>query len=155
MIARGGSVRLLGVSQGIVTLQAEGSPGAVAPVARQIDALLRRAVPGVTQVRVVWPAGESALQDVGSLADRVRRVLDEAVNPAVAAHGGRVVLTDVVDRTARIRLEGGCQGCALAEVTVRQGIERLLRERVPELVGLIDLTDHGAGTTPYFTPAKR
>jgi len=56
---------------------------------------------------------------------------------------------------ARIRLEGGCQGCSLAEVTIRQGIEPLLRARVPELVGLADVTDHAAGTDPYFSAEKR
>jgi Fe-S cluster biogenesis protein NfuA len=54
-----------------------------------------------------------------------------------------------------IRMEGGCQGCSLAEVTLRQGIEPMLRARIPEMVGLMDVTDHGAGTDPYFSPAKR
>ena len=55
----------------------------------------------------------------------------------------------------RIRLEGGCQGCSLAEVTVRQGIEPLLRARLPAMTGLIDVTDHEAGTEPFFSPEKR
>ena len=55
----------------------------------------------------------------------------------------------------RIRLEGGCQGCSLAEVTVRQGIEPLLRARLPAMTGLTDVTDHEAGTEPFFSPEKR
>ena len=55
----------------------------------------------------------------------------------------------------RIRLEGGCQGCSLAEVTVRQGIEPLLRARLPGLTGVLDVTDHEAGTQPFFSPEKR
>jgi cystathionine gamma-synthase len=155
VIARGGSIRLLGVTEGVVTLEAEGSPGAVLPSVAQIEEIVRASVPEVTRVHVVWPAGEPASGTTGGLAERVRRVIDEEVNPAVAAHRGRVVLVDVLDGTARIRLEGGCQGCSLAEVTVRQGIERLLRERVPEVVALVDVTEHEAGTDPFFTPAKR
>ena len=56
---------------------------------------------------------------------------------------------------ARIRLEGGCQGCSLAEVTVRQGIESMLRKHVPEIVAIVDVTDHEAGTEPFFAPGKR
>jgi Fe-S cluster biogenesis protein NfuA len=85
----------------------------------------------------------------------VRAILEAEVNPVVAAHGGRVALVEVDQGWARIRLEGGCQGCSLAEVTVRQGIEPLLRARVPEMVGLVDVTDHAAGTTPFFSAEKR
>ena len=53
------------------------------------------------------------------------------------------------------RLDGGCQGCSLAEVTIRQGIEPLLRARLPAITGLIDVTDHEAGTDPFFSPEKR
>jgi Fe-S cluster biogenesis protein NfuA len=66
-----------------------------------------------------------------------------------------VTLVEVDQGWVRIRLEGGCQGCSLAEVTVRQGIEPLLRARVPEMVGLADVTDHVAGTTPFFSAEKR
>src|SRR5919106_44576 len=146
VIARGGSIRLLDVSEGVVTLEAQGSPGAVLPSAERIEEVLRAAAPQLTRVRVVWPAGEPAPLDTGGVAERVRRVLEDEVNSAVAAHGGPVVLVGVVDGTVRIRLEGGCQGCSLAEVTVRQGIERLLRARVPEVVALVDITNHEAGT---------
>lgn len=64
-------------------------------------------------------------------------------------------MVDVDRGWVRIRLEGGCQGCSLAEVTVRQGIEPLLRAMVPEIVGVIDVTDHAAGKDPFFSPAKR
>ena len=73
----------------------------------------------------------------------------------IAAHGGRVTLVEVDQGWVRIQLEGGCQGCSLAEVTVRQGIEPLLRARIPEMVGLADVTDHAAGTTPFFSAEKR
>jgi Fe-S cluster biogenesis protein NfuA len=91
----------------------------------------------------------------GTMAEQARRILDTEVNPAIAAHRGRVVLTGADDGWVRIRLEGGCQGCSLAEVTVRQGIEPLLRARLPGLVGVADVTDHEAGTQPFFSPEKR
>jgi cystathionine gamma-synthase len=155
VIARGGALRLLGVTGGIVRLEAEGSPGAVLPPHEQIEHLLRAAVPGVTEVQVLWPAAEPAPAGGSDLAARVARILHDEVNPAVAAHGGRVALVDVRDGRVAIRLEGGCQGCSLADVTVRQGIERLLRARVPEVVSLVDATDHQAGSEPFFTPGKR
>jgi Fe-S cluster biogenesis protein NfuA len=66
-----------------------------------------------------------------------------------------VILVGVKEGRALIRLEGGCQGCSLAEVTIRQGIERLLRARFPEISGVVDTTDHGAGTNPFYAPGKR
>ncbi len=156
VIARGGSVRVSSVDGGVVTLEASGSPGAIVPAAARVEALLRRAVPELTEVRIVWPQA-AATPAVGpaDLIGRARRVLDEEVNPAIAAHRGRVILVEVVEGRARIRLEGGCQGCSLADVTVRQGIEALLRKRVPEIVAVADVTDHQAGTEPFFTPEKR
>lgn len=153
--ARGGAVRIAGITAGIVTLEATGSPGAVVPVTARIEALLRSAVPEVREVRLVWPGKESGAAMPDTLAARVDRVLDEVVNPAIAAHRGRVRLVDVADGRVRIRLEGGCQGCSLAEVTVRQGIEQLLLARLPEIVAVVDVTDHAAATDPFFAPGKR
>ena len=156
IVARGGAVRVVEASDGVVTLEASGSPGAVLPVLGRIESLLRAAVPTVTEVRVVWPNGDRA---AGTEPDegihRIRRVLDDKVNPAIAAHGGHVILVDFIDGRASIRLDGGCQGCSLAEVTVRQGIERLVRAHCPEVIAVIDVTDHSAGTAPFYTPDKR
>jgi Fe-S cluster biogenesis protein NfuA len=156
VIARGGTVRVVDVQGGVAILEVRGSPGAVLPLASRIQQLLRAAVPELTGVRLVGPHAEPPPADHGqSLADRVRGVLDAEINPVIAAHGGQVTLVEVDQGWARIRLEGGCQGCSLAEVTLRQGIEPLLLARVPELVGLADVTDHGAGTTPFFSAEKR
>lgn len=156
VIARGGAVRVVDVQEGVATLEVRGSPGAVLPLASRIQQLLIAAVPELTGVRIVGPHAEPPPADHGqSLADRVREVLEAEINPVIAAHGGRVVLVDLDQGWARIRLEGGCQGCSLAEVTVRQGIEPLLAARVPEVVGLADVTDHAAGTDPYFSAEKR
>ena len=156
IIARGGAVRVADVADGVVTLRATGSPGATLPAAEAIEALVRAALPKVAGVRVVWQDREPApVSATGDLAERVRRVLEDEVNPAVAAHRGHVALVGVLDGRVQLRLEGGCQGCSLAEVTVRQGIERLLRARVAEIVAVVDVTDHEAGSNPFYAPEKR
>ena len=88
------------------------------------------------------------------VAVRVQQVLDEQINPAVADHGGFITLLDVKDDTAYIQLGGGCQGCGMANVTLKQGIERLLKEEIPDIKQIIDTTDHAGGTNPYYQPSK-
>lgn len=86
----------------------------------------------------------------GEIADRVRDVLDSQVNPAIAAHGGLISLVDVDQTEIYVQMSGGCQGCALSRMTLRQGVERMLREAVPELTGVHDITDHASGENPYL-----
>jgi Fe/S biogenesis protein NfuA len=85
------------------------------------------------------------------LAARVQRVLDERINPSVASHGGHVRLIDVQEGRVFLQLGGGCQGCGMADVTLRQGIEETLRREVPEIEEILDTTDHAAGENPYYT----
>ena len=154
VIARGAAgLRVVAAEDGVVTLAADGSPGAVLPVLARIEAQLRAAVPGVTAVRLA--AAAPAPPEAGDLAEAARAVLDTEINPAIAAHRGRVTVAGVVGGWIRVRLEGGCQGCSLAEVTLRQGIEPVLRARLPAMTGLVDVTEHEAGTEPFFSPAKR
>ena len=84
----------------------------------------------------------------------VQKVLDEQVNPGVAGHGGHISLVDVADNTAYIRLEGGCQGCGMADVTLKQGVEVAIKDNVPSIVAVMDTTEHGDGKNPYFQPGK-
>ena len=91
-----------------------------------------------------------ALAISGPMAERVQRVIDEVINPGIAAHGGFVELVDVSDDTLYLRMGGGCQGCAASAATLRQGIERMVRQEVPEIENIIDVTDHAAGATPYY-----
>lgn len=86
----------------------------------------------------------------GPLADRVQRVLDELVNPRIAAHGGAVELVDVADDTVYVRMSGGCQGCSASAATLRMGVERMVKDEVPEVREIVDLTDHDAGVMPYY-----
>jgi Fe/S biogenesis protein NfuA len=87
------------------------------------------------------------------LAQRVVSVLEEQVNPSIAAHGGRADLVAVEDASVYLRLSGGCQGCGMAKATLSQGIEVILREAIPELANIVDVTDHADGTNPYYEPA--
>jgi len=86
----------------------------------------------------------------GDIADRVRSVLESQVNPAIAAHGGMITLVDVEETDVFVEMSGGCQGCALSRMTLRQGVERMLREAVPELTAVHDVTDHASGDNPYL-----
>lgn len=158
VIARGGTVRLVSVENGVVTLEASGSPGAFLPAEIHVKSLLCGAVDEITDVRLIWPGDAvSAEADLDSapLSERVQAILEAEINPAVAVHGGRVALVETQADRVTVRLEGGCQGCNLAIVTVRQGIEPLLRARLGRPVAVIDATDHAAGTAPFFTPSKR
>ena len=91
----------------------------------------------------------------GDVAQRVIQVLDHQVNPSIAAHGGRADLVAVEDGTAYLRLSGGCAGCGMAAVTLSQGIEVAITGSVPEIGRIVDVTDHAAGTNPYFEAAKK
>jgi Fe/S biogenesis protein NfuA len=91
----------------------------------------------------------------GDVAQRVVQVLAQQVNPSIAAHGGRAVLVAVEQGTAYLKLSGGCQGCAMATVTLSQGIETTIRQAVPEITSVVDVTDHQSGTNPYFEAAKK
>jgi Fe/S biogenesis protein NfuA len=84
------------------------------------------------------------------LAGRVQRVLDEEINPGVAAHGGRVTLVDVQGDRVVIEFGGGCQGCGMAELTLREGVAATLRSAIPEIAEVVDATDHEAGKSPYL-----
>jgi len=156
VIARGAGMRVVAVEDGIAHLEVTGSPGAVFPLASRIEALIRAAVPEITGVRLTGPAaGAPPGPAARTLAERARRVLDAEINPVIASHRGHVALVGADQGWVRIRLEGGCQGCSLAEVTLRQGIEPLLRARLPDMTGLVDVTDHEAGTQPFFSAEKR
>jgi Fe/S biogenesis protein NfuA len=88
------------------------------------------------------------------LALRVQELIDERINPGVGAHGGHVELLDIKDNTVYVRLGGGCQGCGMVDVTLRHGIEALIREEIPEIQQVVDTTDHASGNNPYYQPAK-
>ncbi|MFN7954299.1 MAG: iron-sulfur cluster assembly accessory protein [bacterium] len=84
------------------------------------------------------------------IAARVQELLDDKINPQVASHGGRVMLADVQDTRVFLRFGGGCHGCGMSDVTLKQGIEVMIREAIPEVTEILDTTDHGSGANPYY-----
>lgn len=89
------------------------------------------------------------------LARSVIAVLEEDVNPQIAMHGGRADLVAVDGGVAYLRLSGGCQGCGLAALTLTQGISVAIKEAIPEITDVVDVTAHAEGTNPYYEPAKK
>jgi Fe/S biogenesis protein NfuA len=85
------------------------------------------------------------------LAGRVQEVLDDRVNPALAAHGGVVSLVDIQETRVVLSFGGGCQGCGMADLTMKQGVSAQLKQQIPEITEVVDATDHAAGATPYYT----
>ena len=96
----------------------------------------------------IVPIGEG--DAAGPVADRVKRVVELQVNPAIASHGGSVTLVEVRDDVVYLEMQGGCQGCGMAAVTLAQGIRRIIMENVPEIRDIVDVTNHDAGVNPYY-----
>ena len=97
------------------------------------------------------PLGDIDLELTGDPAEKVTQLLEKAVNPALAAHGGFATLERVEGDTAYVTMGGGCQGCAVSAITLREGIEAAIKSAVPEITEVVDTTDHEAGENPYFT----
>ncbi len=86
--------------------------------------------------------------------DKIQDLLDSSINPAVAGHGGYVQLIDVKESVVYLQMGGGCQGCGMADVTLKSGIERMIKEEIPEVAEVLDTTDHASGQNPYYSPGK-
>ena len=95
--------------------------------------------------------GASVRSDA-ELGAAVQELLDREVNRAVANHGGKISLVRVRDRRLFITMSGGCQGCASSQVTLRQGFEVMVRRVAPEIMEVVDATDHAAGRQPFYLP---
>ncbi len=85
-------------------------------------------------------------------AAEIHQLIESKINPAIALHGGHVTLLDLRDDIAYVSMGGGCQGCGLASVTLRQGVQKMITEAVPSVRSIVDTTDHSRGTHPYFQP---
>ncbi|MFQ5549954.1 MAG: NifU family protein [Gemmatimonadales bacterium] len=97
----------------------------------------------------------SATVDEDQMFDEIEEFLERQINPSIAQHNGRVDLVDIQDSKLVVRMMGGCQGCGMANVTLKQGIETSIRKIWPSIVGIVDVTDHASGTNPYFTAEKK
>ena len=146
----GGNVAYREFKDGVVYLEFQGSAFSLIP---GIENMLRHHIPEVETVKdyrdalpkpgLETPEGKAILE-----------ILENQINPSVAAHGGHISLVDVQDDTVYIRLEGGCQGCGMADVTLKQGVAREIQQVVPSITKVLDVTDHAGGTNPYYQPGK-
>jgi len=121
-------------------------------LARQVGTAIREHVasgqPAVNdELRKSLPPAEE-------IREKVQAVLDSQINPGVASHGGFVQLVEVRENNVFVQLGGGCQGCGMANVTLRQGVETAIRKAVPEVGAIFDATDHAAGRNPYYASSK-
>ena len=90
------------------------------------------------------------LELTGSISEKLQQLLDQHINPSLAAHGGYAELVKMEETAAHILMGGGCQGCAMSAATLRQGIEVMIAEAIPEITEIVDVTDHEAGENPFF-----
>ena len=161
MEAEGGDVLFRGLDDGTLRLEIAGS-GFSSPVFTlqvRIENTFKHYLPDIGHIEFVRPRPDPPRATdgaglAGPAARAVQRLLDESINPAVAAHGGSIALVEVRDNAAYIRLEGGCQGCGMSEVTLRQGVESAILAQVPEITEVHDVTDHGAGDNPFYQAGK-
>lgn len=123
------------------------------PIAKQVGAairaLLQSGVPAISS-----EIGAS-LPSEDKIREKIQQLFDQEINPAVAQHGGHVELVDVKGNKVFLQLGGGCQGCGMADVTLKQGIEKAIREVAPQVGEILDTTDHAGGRNPYYTPEKK
>lgn len=147
---QGGDIVFRGFEGGRVVLEFH---GAAHTLQGGIQTMLRHYIPEVEEVVNHLDAIPKPGLDTDE-GRAIKRMLDEEVNPQIAMHGGRISLVDVVDDTAYVRLEGGCQGCGMASLTLKQGVEGAIMQAAPSITRVLDTTDHADGTNPYYQPGK-
>jgi Fe/S biogenesis protein NfuA len=110
-----------------------------------------RSTGGQLQIRAPKIKGV-APGEAASLVERVRYVVEHEINPQLAMHRGSVAVQEVTaDGVVVLRFGGGCHGCGMADVTLKQGIEKTLLEKVPGVTAVRDATDHDTGAAPYIS----
>ena len=117
-------------------------------IGKQIGAKIREHIH--SNDPAVSPQYESAMPSESVIREKVQNLIEREINPALGAHGGFVELLDVKKNSVYLRLGGGCQGCQSANLTLKMGIERVIREQIPEVGEVLDATDHAAGRNPYY-----
>jgi len=145
----GGDVILRGYNAGVVYVQFKGQ---AFQLLSGIENMLKHYVPEVERVADYRDAIPKPGLDTPE-GKAIKEILDTRVNPSVAAHGGHISLIDVVGPRAFIRMEGGCQGCGMANATLKDGVEVEIKKEVPSIQQVLDVTDHAEGTNPYYQSA--
>ncbi|WP_373086540.1 NifU family protein [Sneathiella sp.] len=147
---QGSNIKFRGFKAGKVLLEFSGSAYSLL---KGIENMLRHYIPevqGVMDYREVLDKPGLDTPD----GNAVQQILVDQINPQVAQHGGHIALVDVKEDTVYIRLEGGCQGCGMADVTLKQGIATTIMSQLPSIKNVLDVTDHADGTNPYYQPGK-
>lgn len=152
-VERGGGLKVQSIANGVVRLEMSGSPGASIPLRAQITALIQHYIDADLEIEFLHTTSGREAEN-RSLKQQVEALLNDQINPAVSAHNGEIRLARIEQDVAYLTLEGGCQGCAMAEVTLRQGVEVLIKEHVPEIVSVVDETNHAQGRQPFFKTKK-
>ena len=145
----GGDVKLRGYDAGVVYVQFEGQ---AFQLLSGIENMLKHYVPEVERVADYRDAIPKPGLDTPE-GRAIKEILETRINPSVAAHGGHISLIDVVGPRAYIRMEGGCQGCGMANATLKDGVEVEIKKEVPSIQQVLDVTDHAEGTNPYYQSA--
>jgi Fe/S biogenesis protein NfuA len=96
------------------------------------------------------PLSGRHLELTGTISEKVQQLLDQQINPGLASHGGFAAIDKVEDDVVYVTMGGGCQGCAVSAMTLREGIARSIQEAIPEVKDVVDVTDHALGENPYF-----
>lgn len=157
--AYGGELLFKKFAEGILTLELIGGGGA--KKREMMTNIIIHHTPEVTAITWIGEAPSNEIPDwvfngtdeapSGPEAEAVLALLDEKINPAVAAHGGNIRLVDVTDHVAYVRMEGGCQGCSASAVTLQQGVQNAILTEVPTIQGVVDVTEHALGDSPFFS----
>lgn len=122
------------------------------PIAKQVGAAIRTSLSsGQSPISADFL---SSVPEPEEIKKKVQDILTNEINPAVAAHGGWVELIDVQKNEIFIKMGGGCQGCGMADVTLKQGVEKTIRQQIPQIGAIMDTTDHASGRNPYYQPSK-
>jgi Fe-S cluster biogenesis protein NfuA len=149
LFAQSGVAHVL-VAENVVTVGKK--PGVEwSQLKQQIGAALRTFL--LTGIPAILEAPSRSATGAGSDAELrvvIEELLNQEVNRSIAAHGGQISIVDVRDQNLYIAMSGGCQGCASSQVTLRQGFEVMVRKVAPQIIDIIDTTDHGAGSNPYY-----
>lgn len=119
-----------------------------------VDDLLRPGFTVQAPSSELSPAPRPDLDLSDPLIAQVQAVIDQYINPGIASHGGRASLIDVKQDVVYVELGGGCQGCSMAAVTLKQGVEQMIKQMIPQVREVVDVTDHSGGSNPYYSGAK-
>ena len=142
------------IADSVVSIGKEPSaawPALKSLIGAAIRTQLESGVPAILEMAVQASTQGRSDAELGVV---VQQLLDKEVNRSIANHGGKIAIVEVRLGTLFITLSGGCQGCASSQVTLRQGFEVMVKRVAPDILEIVDATDHAAGNNPFYTPRE-